>query len=437
MTTGTYGYDPEDYGIGGGDDGGDDKVKDKKFIDRRRVVVTAGNGGSGAVSFMKDGGSRGRRGADGGHGGMGGSVYVQSLSSVKGLGSIPFRVAATNGGRGAKQGSNGRRGEDVELKVPLGTVVWQEIEGDDGDEIVSVGGGSGIDFSKWGSEDPVWDGEVDDDENTTTTKALVDPNRGTRPRGIHEGKWKVLADMDEHKKRILLAKGGRGGKGNRAKPRGELAGTADKGADGGKLTVVLELKSVADLGLVGLPNAGKSTLLRAISDARPNVADYAFTTMSPQLGAVKLDGGLSSVTVADIPGLIKGAHENRGLGHNFLRHVERCAAFLFVVDLSSGMGDRPGMRPWEALKVLRAELDAYLPGLSNRPAIVVGTKTDVARTSKAAEALRRRTDLPVVCVSANASEGIDALLSATEDLLERAKRERDEGEARDVVDVEL
>ena len=141
-------------------------------------------------------------------------------------------------------------------------------------------------------------------------------------------------------------------------------------------------------------------MLRAISDARPNVADYAFTTMSPQLGAVKLDGGLSSVTVADIPGLIKGAHENRGLGHNFLRHVERCAAFLFVVDLSSGMGDRPGMRPWEALKVLRAELDAYLPGLSNRPAIV-------------------------------------ALLSATEDLLERAKRERDEGEARDVVDVEL
>jgi len=132
--------------------------------------------------------------------------------------------------------------------------------------------------------------------------------------------------------------------------------------------------------------------------------------------------------VADIPGLIKGASDNRGLGHDFLRHIERCAAFIFVVDLSAGLGGKPGIRPWEALDILRAELDAYLPGLSNRPAIVVGTKTDVPHTSRAADALRRRTDLPVITVSANEFKGIAELLVAAEDLLEAAERLKQKAE---------
>ena len=154
--------------------------------------------------------------------------------------------------------------------------------------------------------------------------------------------------------------------------------------------------------------------------------------MHPQLGAVMTDGGLSSITVADIPGLIEGAHMNRGLGHNFLRHIERCAAFIFVVDLSAGLGHTPGMRPWEALEVLKAELDAYLPGLSDRPAIVVGTKTALPNTSRAAAALRRKTDLPVVTLSAKEAKGLEDLLEATEGLLQDIqKTSGDEGLTRE------
>ena len=155
------------------------------------------------------------------------------------------------------------------------------------------------------------------------------------------------------------------------------------------------------------------------------MAEYAFTTISPQLGAVSTDGGISSFVVADIPGLIEGAHENRGLGHNFLRHVERCAAFVYVVDLGAGAGGRPGVRPWNALQTLMAELEAYLPGLSARPAIVVGTKADLPHSSRAAETLRRRTTLPVVMVSAHESRGIQDMLSKADDLLHQTQRGKD------------
>ena len=155
------------------------------------------------------------------------------------------------------------------------------------------------------------------------------------------------------------------------------------------------------------------------------LADYAFTTISPQLGAVTTDGGITSFVVADIPGLIEGAHENRGLGHNFLRHVERCAAFVYVVDLGAGVGGRPGVRPWNALQTLMAELDAYLPGLSARPAIVVGTKSDLPHSSRAAETLRRKTNLPVVTVSAHESLGIQDVMSAADGLLHQTQRGRD------------
>lgn len=411
----------------------DAEKKDKRFVDRRRVVVTAGNGGSGAVSFAKDGGAKRRRGADGGNGGNGGDVWVQAVKHVKALGDLPFRIAGGNGGRGAAQGTQGRRGDEIELKVPVGTVVWKELE-DESDENPSadVGWGGEIDFSRWGTSTPVSQDDEDDDGDKEEVRVRV-PNFGERPRGIHKGKWEVLADLSENGARVRLARGGRGGKGNRSKPTGKLAGTRDLGTDGEKVTVVLELKSVADVGLVGFPNSGKSTLLRAISGAQPKVAGYAFTTMHPQLGAVMTDGGLSSITVADIPGLIEGAHMNRGLGHNFLRHIERCAAFIFVVDLSAGLGNTPGLRPWKALEVLKAELDAYLPGLSDRPAIVVGTKTDLPNTSRAAAALRRKTDVPVVTVSANEAKGLDDLLEATERLLQDIRKTKgDEDLAREV-----
>jgi GTP-binding protein len=305
--------------------------------------------------------------------------------------------------------------------------VWKEVVDEAEKDDVCIDAGD-IDFSKWGTSEPVSNFDSDDmvDGVDDEAEPMPAPNIGDRPRGIYKGTWNMLVDLDEHGSRLRLAKGGRGGKGNKSKPTGKLAGTRDLGTEGEKLTVVLELKSVADIGLVGFPNAGKSTLLRAISGAQPKVAEYAFTTMQPQLGAVTTDGGISSITVADIPGLIEGAHENRGLGHNFLRHIERCAAFIYVVDLSAGLGNRPGIRPWKALEVLKAELEAYLPGLSNRPAIVVGTKTDIEHTSRAAEALRRKTHLPVVTVCANEARGIDALLSVAEKTLRDTAKDREE-----------
>ena len=197
-------------------------------------------------------------------------------------------------------------------------------------------------------------------------------------------------------------------------PVGKEAGTREPGAPGEESSVVLELKSVADIGLVGLPNAGKSTLLRALSNATPRVASYAFTTLQPQLGAVPTTHG-AKITVADIPGLIKGAHENKGLGHNFLRHIERCETLAYVVDVSSA----DGVKPWDALDILRRELEEYLPGLSQRPALVVATKTDVANTARTLSALRKRVvDVPVLAVSALRKRGTDAVLEALEKTIE-------------------
>ena len=392
--------------------------KDKRFIDRRRVVITSGDGGAGAVSFRMDGGSKMRRGADGGNGGDGADVWIHAVRHVKGLGDVPFRLVGPNGGRGGKEGSQGKRGKNIELRVPVGTVIWKELlkeqKDDDFDE-------NEIDFSSWGTSTPV----SQDDEENEEDEVANEPNLGTRPRGIHKGEWVILADLNKHGSKIRIAKGGRGGRGNKTMPKGPSAGTSEPGGKGEDATIVLELKSVADIGLVGFPNAGKSTLLRAISSAQPKVAEYAFTTISPQLGAVSTDGGISSFVVADIPGLIEGAHENRGLGHNFLRHVERCAAFVYVVDLGAGAGGRPGVRPWNALQTLMAELEAYLPGLSARPAIVVGTKADLPHSSRAAETLRRRTTLPVVMVSAHESRGIQDMLSKADELLHQTQRGKD------------
>ena len=220
----------------------------------------------------------------------------------------------------------------------------------------------------------------------------------------------VVADLTRDGQTCVLARGGKGGKGNKRMPVGREAGTREPGAPGEEGKFVLELKTVADVGLVGLPNAGKSTLLRALSNATPRVGSYAFTTMQPQLGAVSATDG-ETITLADIPGLIKGAHENKGLGHNFLRHVERCEALAYVVDLSSG----DGVKPWDALDILKRELEEYLPGLSKRPGFIVATKTDLPHTARTLKALRARTaPTPVFAVSAANREGTDEVLRVFE-----------------------
>lgn len=380
--------------------------RDKAYVDRRRVRAIGGPGGGGCASFARDGGTRRRRGADGGDGGRGGDVVARACARTKGLGDVRNLLRGGKGGAGGSQGRIGSRGEDAEARVPIGTVVWRETASD-------AEAADDVDVSNWGTSRPVSWSAADEEEDGGDGASTARAREGgwTRPRGLGRGVWEVVADLTEDGQTCVLARGGRGGRGNKRMPVGKEAGTREPGLPGDEGSYVFELKSVADVGLVGLPNAGKSTLLRALSNATPRVASYAFTTMQPQLGAIERSNG-TSVTVADIPGLIEGAHENRGLGHNFLRHVERCEAFVYVVDLSSG----DGVKPWDALEILKRELDEYLPGLSNRPSFIVATKMDLPNTSKTLKALRERVKpTRVLAVSAAKSEGTEEILRAIDD----------------------
>ena len=378
---------------------------DKAYVDRRRVRAVAGDGGAGCVAFAKDGGSRRRRGADGGDGGRGGDAAATARATTKGLGDVKNVLRASNGGAGGAQGRIGRRGADVIASVPLGTIVWREIEEEEEEDAV-------VDFSSWGADEPVSNDDDDGVEDARESKPSSDG--WTQPRGLSRGKWVVVADLTREGDTCVLARGGRGGKGNKRMPTGREAGTREPGAKGQEFKYVFELKTVADVGLVGLPNAGKSTLLRALSNAMPRVGAYAFTTTQPQLGALETSMG-HKITVADIPGLIEGAHDNRGLGHNFLRHIERCETLLYVVDLSSA----DGVAPWRALEILERELEAYLPGLSKRTGVVIGTKMDAPNAARALETLRKRVaPTRVLAVSALESRGTEDVARVIEKEME-------------------
>lgn len=227
-----------------------------------------------------------------------------------------------------------------------------------------------------------------------------------------------VAELTEEGQRIIVAHGGEGGKGNISRNHKVMKLGAEESDDdqsslsiglpGSEAILVLELKSIADVGLVGFPNAGKSTLLGAMSRAKPTVGHYAFTTLRPNIGNLKYDD--FSVTVADIPGLIKGAHENRGLGHAFLRHIERTKVLVYVLDLAAALDGRKGIPPWEQLKDLILELEYYQEGLSNRPSLVVANKIDEAGAEEVYEELKRRLQgLPIFPVCAVLEEGVPDL----------------------------
>ncbi|GBG63856.1 hypothetical protein CBR_g39640 [Chara braunii] len=224
----------------------------------------------------------------------------------------------------------------------------------------------------------------------------------------------VLGDLTCPGQRIAVCRGGEGGRGNAAMARGRgRRSQADseefeKGRKGSSAELILELKTIADVGLVGLPNAGKSTLVGALTLAKPRIGSYAFTTLRPHIGCVEFND-FFSFTIADLPGLIEGAHENRGLGFEFLRHVERTRLLAYVVDLSSGIGDNKGPRPWDQLNCLMEELELFQTGLSKRPSLVVGSKIDEPGAEEALCELRRRASLTVLPVCAVLGEGIEEL----------------------------
>jgi GTP-binding protein len=311
------------------------------FVDECTVFVTAGRGGDGAASLHSEP-YKPRGGPDGGDGGDGGSVVFEvrpGLHDLSWLADHPHQKAAP-GGQGRSTRREGARGADVVVGVPDGTAVF------DGEEL--------------------------------------------------------LADLVGHGARAVVAQGGRGGRGNArlASSRNRVPRVAEPGEEGEERRLQVELRTVADVGLVGLPNAGKSTLLARLTAARPKIGDYPFTTLTPNLGVAGVDGP-DRVVVADVPGLIEGASEGRGLGHRFLRHVVRCRALVLVVDLSAP-------DPAADLATLRAELAAYDPELAERPALVVATKADLVDD---AEVAGRALDADALVVSGETGEGIDELLA--------------------------
>jgi GTP-binding protein len=320
-----------------------------KFVDEARIEVHAGNGGGGAVSFRREKYVP-RGGPDGGDGGRGGSIYARADRNVNTL--IDYRYKrifrAQNGRGGQGKQCTGRSADDVWLRVPVGTTVRDRATG-----------------------------------------ALV-------------------ADLTTHGEVALLARGGQGGLGNvnfksstNRAPRHATPGTPGESRD-----LYLELKVLADVGLLGMPNAGKSTLIRAISSARPKVADYPFTTLNPSLGVVRVDVSRSFV-VADIPGLIEGAAEGAGLGHQFLRHLARTRLLLHVVDVAPA---DPGTDPVREVRAIAAELKRYDPALHRKPRWLVLNKADLLpaeeRDRTVSEFARRlRWKGPLFVVSAATGEG--------------------------------
>ncbi|KAA8492612.1 GTPase Obg [Porphyridium purpureum] len=378
--------------------------KGYKFVDRVRLLVAAGTGGNGRTGFQSLP-YQVQVAADGGNGGFGGNVYCVGTTSLQSLDLQGERVLrAESGGDGGGQRSSGRTGASVTVSVPLGTSITQLVPPQQymesiSQEIVRVGREKLAQQLAHG-EDAEDEGEWFNPEDALIAGGPSDIAHHPALRGLGldrvaklflkrkdiEYDRVLLAEVNEEGQRVLLAEGGRGGLGNAAfKSPQNRTPRATPGKPGQEKFLELELKSIADVGLVGLPNAGKSTFLRSISAATPKVAPYPFTTLHPILGNVKLSEADSldlettpNFTVADIPGIIEGSHENRGLGFGFLRHIERTSVLAFVVDVAPPEAGRTAVLD---LHVLLRELELYQPGLvQSRRKVVLANKMDLVQT---------------------------------------------------------
>ena len=337
-----------------------------RFVDEAIIEVAAGDGGRGCVSFLRQR-FQPKGGPDGGDGGRGGNVVIRATNRVATLADHSYlrHFRAGRGQHGMGSGKNGHAGEDKLVEVPVGTLVVEVETGE------------------------------------------------------------VVADLAADGQEVVAAQGGRGGKGNRqfSSSTHRAPRFAQPGEPGAKRELRLELKLLADVGLVGLPNAGKSSLIRACTAARPKVADYPFTTLTPHLGVAELDDG-TCIILADIPGLVEGAHQGAGLGLRFLRHVERTRLFIYVVDLSSA-------DPLTDLATVRAEVAAYDPALVRRVGLIAANKLDLASARANLEQFQAGADalgLAVLPVSALAGVGVDELLAEVgRRLTARAQAAEDEG----------
>jgi len=350
------------------------------FVDRIKVFAQAGKGGRGCASFRREKFVP-KGGPDGGDGGRGGNVILRADRHVDNLANLFYEpiIKAKDGGHGMGKKMSGRAGADKVVKIPVGTVVWR------GEQTM-----------------PVIPSEVEASHEITSTVPWQDSSTSHGTTGAE-----VVADLTRDGQDFVLCRGGAGGKGNVhfKSSRNRAPRQYTEGEEGEQGHFLLELRTIADVGLVGYPNAGKSTLLRKISAARPKVAAYPFTTLHPIVGVIEFPGYRRG-TVADIPGLIKGAHLGLGLGHEFLRHITRCHLLIFVVDIAGS----EGRNPVEDLQNLRRELDLYDRTLSSRPWLVVANKMDLPGATENLKALQARfPKVQILPTAAATGKGIAAL----------------------------
>lgn len=326
------------------------------FVDLARMEVQAGKGGDGIVAYRREL-KVSKGGPFGGTGGTGGSIYFVGENGLSTLLDLRYnRVLKGNDGeKGRNKGQTGAKAENTYVKVPVGTIIY--------------------------------------DEDTN----------------------ELLGDITRHGQEVLVAKGGRGGRGNMAFATGILKcpDFCEKGEPGVKRYLRFELKILADCGLVGFPSVGKSTLIAAVSAARPKIAAYHFTTIVPNLGMVAVPDGRSFV-MADLPGIIEGAHQGAGLGLQFLRHIERCRVIVHMID----MAGTDGRDPYEDYVAINKELENYKMNLSKRPMIIVANKMDQEKAAENLKSFKEKVDLPVIAISAYTKENLEELLYKIADTLD-------------------
>ncbi len=393
------------------------------FIDEIKIYAKAGHGGQGSVAFHREAFVP-KGGPSGGNGGRGGSVILQADHDLNNLLAQYYQphLIAMDGEHGMGKGMDGHAGKDIIIKVPCGTLVWRlkdttpPIEtkkaGDDGDENAE-------------NEKPVF-------KTSAGKRPLIRTAGGMQAREIDLSKeeaaetpaadlqkGELVADLTTHGQQFVLCKGGRGGLGNRnfATPRRQTPRFAQPGEPGTEGEYLFELRIMAEVGLVGYPNAGKSTLLTAISKARPKVAAYPFTTLHPQIGIVEYASDFKRLTVCDVPGLIEGAHQNVGLGHEFLRHIERCKVLVLLLD----MAGTDGRSPWDDYKQLLRELELYDPALLEKERLVVANKMDEAVAEKNLKQFKKKIKkVSPLLISAAFDQGVEKFKDAIREAVEES-----------------
>ncbi|MCC6231949.1 MAG: 50S ribosome-binding GTPase [Verrucomicrobiales bacterium] len=407
------------------------------FVDEVKVYARAGHGGKGCIAFLREA-YRPKGGPDGGNGGRGGDVILEADHDLNNLIHQFYqpRLLAANGEHGMGKGMDGHAGKDLVVKVPCGTLVWR-CATDDGPPVREP------------AQDSEDDAEAEEAEDSRPPKGAR--GAGKEPPGVLRaaasgrpvirhaggiralevelgaeepdqprtgGERELVADLTEHGQRFILCKGGRGGLGNRnfANSVRQTPRFAQPGEPGHEGDYVFELRMIADVGLVGFPNAGKSTLLAAISKARPKIAAYPFTTLTPQIGIVECTA-YRRLVVCDVPGLIEGAHRNVGLGHAFLRHIARCKVLVVVLDMAGA----DGRAPWDDYRQLLTELELHDASLLERRRLVVSNKMDEAAAVENLKKFKRRVPkTPVIQMAAGFGEGIDTFKAAILEAVDEA-----------------